>query len=63
MEWMAMRSFGIFYHRNHIGSNGFISDKDQQIVQYLEYLPFGETFMENRKNYSSQFLFNSKEQD
>ncbi|UPK67937.1 SpvB/TcaC N-terminal domain-containing protein [Chitinophaga filiformis] len=55
--------FRYFYHRNHIGSSSFISDKDQNIVQYVEYLPFGETFMELRRDYSSQFTFNGKEQD
>jgi RHS repeat-associated protein len=52
-----------YYHSNYLGSASFISDKDAAIVQYVEYLPFGETFMEQRKNYSSQFLFNGKEQD
>jgi len=52
-----------FYHNNYLGSTSFITDKDAKVVQYAEYLPFGETFMEQREHYSGQFLFNGKEQD
>lgn len=52
-----------YYHGNQIGSTSFITDDNSKVVQYLEYMPFGETFMEQRKNYSGQFLFNGKEQD
>jgi len=52
-----------FYHGNYLGNVSFVSDWEGLIVQYVEYLPFGEAFMEQRKNYSSQFSFNAKEQD
>lgn len=52
-----------FYHSNQIGSTAFVTDDKGAVGQYIEYLPFGETFMEQRQNYSSQFLFNGKEQD
>ena len=52
-----------FYHSNYLGSTSFVSDLSGAVVQYIEYLPFGGTFMEQRKNYNSQFIFNGKEQD
>ena len=52
-----------FYHGNYLGNTNFISGFDGQIVHYIEYLPYGETFIEQRNNYYSQFLFNAKEQD
>ncbi|MET7254007.1 SpvB/TcaC N-terminal domain-containing protein [Dyadobacter fermentans] len=52
-----------YYHTNQVGSTSFITDNDAKVVQYVEYLPYGETFMEQRVNHSSQFLFNGKEQD
>lgn len=59
----ANENLRYFYHTNYLGSTNFISDKDGSVVQYIEYMPFGETFMEQRKDYSNQFLFNGKEQD
>ncbi|RZK58432.1 MAG: hypothetical protein EOO87_00230, partial [Pedobacter sp.] len=56
-------TFNYYYHSNLVGSTSFITDDSQKVVQYVEYLPYGETFMEQRQNYSSQYLFNGKEQD
>ena len=52
-----------YYHSNYLGSTSFITNKNGDVVQYLEYLPFGETFAEARNDYSSQYMFNGKEQD
>jgi RHS repeat-associated protein len=52
-----------YYHVNQVGSTSFITNDDAKVVQYLEYLPFGELFVEQRANYDSQFKFDGKEQD
>jgi RHS repeat-associated protein len=59
----AAQLYDYFYHSNLIGSASFITDESSKVVQYLEYLPYGETFMEQRQSYSSQFTFSGKEQD
>jgi hypothetical protein len=37
---------------------------DGEIVQYVEYVPFGEVFIEERNNrWNMPYLFNAKELD
>ncbi len=55
--------YSYFYHSNLIGSASFITDESSKVVQHIEYLPYGETFIEQRQNYNSQFAFSGKEQD
>ena len=52
-----------FYHPNHLGSTAFVSDASGEVVQYIEYLPFGGTFLERRKGYNSQYTYTGKEKD
>jgi len=55
-----------FYHSDHLGSSSLITDELGSIVQHLEYVPFGETFIDERKSQSSwttPYLFSSKERD
>jgi len=52
-----------FYHPNHLGSTNYVTDMTGKVVQYLQYLPYGQLFMEKRDNYSAQFAFSAKEQD
>ncbi|WP_415582022.1 SpvB/TcaC N-terminal domain-containing protein [Flavobacterium longum] len=52
-----------FYHSGNVGNINMVTGKDGKVLQYLEYLPFGEVFMEQRQDYSSQFTFNAKETD
>lgn len=52
-----------FYHTNQINSVNYISDASGQVVQQIEYLPYGQVFLEQRKGYSSQFTFTDKEED
>lgn len=37
-----------FYHSDHLGSSSLITNLDGNIVQHLEYVPFGEVFIEER---------------
>ncbi len=55
-----------FYHSDHLGSSSLITDQSGDIVQHLEYVPFGETFIDERKSQSSwttPYLFSGKERD
>lgn len=52
-----------YYHTNQINSVNYVSDITGKAVQHIEYLPYGQVFMENRQGYSSQFTFSDKEED
>jgi len=54
-----------FYHSDHIGSSSFITDADGYASQHLQYLPFGELFVEQRAsvNYYTPYKFSGKEKD
>lgn len=53
-----------FYHPDHLGSSGFITNLDGEIVQHIEYVPFGEVFIEERNSvWNTPYLFNAKEFD
>jgi len=34
-----------FYHSDHLGSASFVTDKSGNVVQHLQYLPYGELFI------------------
>ncbi len=47
-----------------MGSSSLITNLDGEIVQHIEYVPFGEVFIEERNNkWNTPFLFNAKELD
>ncbi|MEM1122470.1 MAG: DUF4329 domain-containing protein, partial [Bacteroidota bacterium] len=53
-----------FYHANHLRSSCYLTDFSGQVRQHLEYLPFGETFVEESNFANTQpYLFNGKELD
>ncbi len=53
-----------FYHSDHLGSSSFITNLDGDVVQHIEYVPFGEVFIEERNNvWNTPYLFNAKEFD
>jgi len=53
-----------FYHSDHLGSSSLITDGSGNLVQHLEYVPFGEVFINERNgNWSTPYKFNGKEQD
>ncbi len=53
-----------FYHPDHLGSTSYVTDADGNIAQHIEYIPYGEVFVEERNNsFSTNFLFNAKELD
>jgi RHS repeat-associated protein len=53
-----------FYHGDHLGSASWITDANGIPVQHLQYLPFGEPFIDQRtSSYSERFTFTGKEKD
>ena len=60
----ASTASSYFYHSDHLGSSSLITDGTGALVQHIEYVPFGETFIDERNgNWSTPFLFNGKEKD
>ncbi len=53
-----------FYHSDHLGSTSFVTDANGEVSQQVEYVPFGEVFIEERNNtWNTPYLFNAKELD
>jgi RHS repeat-associated protein len=56
--------FQYYYHSDHLGSTSLITDLDGNVVQHVEYVPFGEVFIEERNNkWNTPYLFNATELD
>jgi RHS repeat-associated protein len=52
-----------FYHNDHLGSAIYITNATGEIAQYIAYMPFGETFVEQHSDWDSPFKFNAREID
>ena len=54
-----------FYHSDHLGSSSLITDASGNVTQQLDYLPYGEVFLEKRSDvdYHTPYRFNGKELD
>jgi RHS repeat-associated protein len=52
-----------FYHGDHLGSSSWITDGTGNVNQYLAYMPFGESFIDQRTNHDIRFKFTTKEED
>ena len=55
-----------FYHPDHLGSSSLITSGSGDLVQHIQYVPFGEVFVEERasqNSWSTPYKFNGKEQD
>ncbi|MGD9493433.1 MAG: RHS repeat domain-containing protein [Bacteroidales bacterium] len=46
-----------------LGSSSFITDATGYATQHLQYLPFGETFVDQQNGYDSRYTFSAKEKD
>lgn len=51
-EGDAYETMQFYYHPDHLGSSSYITNLDGEVVQHIEYVPFGEVFVEER-NYIS----------
>ena len=45
-----------YYHPDHLGSSSYITNLDGEVVQHIEYVPFGEVFMEERNNFTNRVV-------
>ena len=53
-----------WFHPDHLGSSNYITNIEGNVSQHMEYLPFGETLVEEHLNSNnSPFRFNAKELD
>ncbi len=55
-----------FYHSDHLGSSSFITNINGAAIQHLQYLPFGETYIDERASdgsYNTPYKFSGKEKD
>ncbi|MBK8195482.1 MAG: hypothetical protein IPK76_20560 [Lewinellaceae bacterium] len=54
-----------YYHPDHLGSTGYVTAFNGKLRQHVEYLPFGETFVEEHLNSdpAQPYLYNAKEYD
>ena len=60
----AYEKLQFYYHPDHLGSNSYITNLDGEVVQHIEYVPFGEVFIEERNSiWNTPYLFNAKEFD
>ena len=42
-------SFVFFYHTDHLGSTGYMTDENGTLSEHLEYIPFGETWTQQER--------------
>lgn len=48
-----------YYHPDHLGSSSYITNLDGEVSQHIEYVSFGEVFIEERNNtWNTPYLFN-----
>ena len=53
-----------FYHSDHLGSASWITDSIGIPIQHLQYLPYGEPYVDQHPfGYSERFTFTGKERD
>ena len=55
-----------YYHSDHLGSSTLITNGEGFITQQIDYLPYGEVFLERQRStddYLSPYKFNGKELD
>ncbi|MBR4886744.1 MAG: hypothetical protein IKU16_05650 [Muribaculaceae bacterium] len=53
-----------YYHSDHLGNTSCVTDANGAVSQHVEYVPFGEVFIEERNNtWNTPYLFNAKELD
>lgn len=53
-----------YFHPDHLGSSSYITNAAGTVSQHMEYLPFGETLVDEHTNSNnSPFKFNGKELD
>ncbi len=53
-----------FFSKDHLGSSTLISDAGGMLIQHIQYAPFGESWVDMRKeDFATPYRFTGKEQD
>jgi RHS repeat-associated protein len=53
-----------YYHPDHLGSTGFVTDQNGELYEHVEYFPFGETWVQEHSNTQrTPCLYTGKELD
>lgn len=55
-----------YYHSDHLGSSAYLTNDSGQVTQILNYLPYGEDWVDIQNNLDpslGQYTFNGKEKD
>jgi RHS repeat-associated protein len=53
-----------FYHPDHLGSSSFVTDAAGLVEQHMQYLPYGELFVNQQNStYDTRYKFSAKELD
>jgi len=61
---VAIKLSTFYFHPDHLGSSSYITNAAGTVSQHMEYLPFGETLVdEHTSSINSPFKFNGKEKD
>ncbi len=58
--------YSYYIHSDHLGSTSYVTDANGAVSQHVEYVPFGEVFIEELSSstkLNTPFLFNGKELD
>ena len=58
--------YSYYIHSDHLGSTSYITNSDGEVSQHVEYVPFGEVFIEELSSsakLNTPYLFNGKELD
>jgi len=63
--WSSPEPNWYIYHSDHLGSSAFLTDAAGDPTQHLQYMPFGENFIEQRSitSYYTPYTFSAKERD
>lgn len=58
-------TFLYYYHPDHLGSTGYVTDEDAELYEHIEYFPFGETWISEAANSNQRvpYRYTSKEFD
>ncbi|WNG15531.1 SpvB/TcaC N-terminal domain-containing protein [Cystobacter fuscus] len=63
-DGMPDTNFLYFYHPDHIGSTGYVTDVDGALYEHMQYFPSGEAWVDQRSNTERlPHLFSGKELD
>ena len=58
--------YSYYIHSDHLGSTSYVTDANGEVSQHVEYVPFGEVFIDELSSsakLNTPFLFNGKELD